>query len=389
MSKLTVDLSIFIDMDPLEEYFDSKFKGTKPRMKDDFIQKILTENVTYDVKNGNPFHTSDDVAEIRFSLWLYMTKFGVIPNTYNIGKCKKEETYQFLISEGFKPIVKHNTAVILEKGNVLVHLYVESYVDDETNVEIANSFPTILSITNSIELEKALLKFKIKEKPESNIFVIVQRHDQFVLKELKFKCPKIKTGLHYGKAFEEIDKLIKQKIRKDNGLFIFHGEPGTGKTTYIKHLAHKSNRKFVFVPNSMIDALITPSFITLLMEHQNLVLVLEDAEKVVQSREDSDNSLAATLLNLTDGIIGTACDVAVIVTFNADVEDIDKALLRKGRLKYKYHFANLSIEDSQNLINHLKKDHKADKPMSLADIFMLEDKVGEIKKKEQPRRIGF
>jgi ATP-dependent 26S proteasome regulatory subunit len=70
-----------------------------------------------------------------------------------------------------------------------------------------------------------------------------------------------------------------------------------------------------------------------------------------------------TLLNLTDGIIGDSLNLHFICTFNTNVNNIDKALLRKGRLSYMYEFEPLTLEKTREWIPDAKKS------MTIADIF--------------------
>lgn len=330
---------------------------------------------------ASPYYNCDG-NESDLCFHVFLSKFKKIPNVTSLGKLHLDKTLEAL--KDFELEYKSEDLFAVSRGEEIVSCLILQE-DKAVFVTVYNRSKDS-AIINTL---KPFLKKDRRKKP-TNIFVMVEQHGQLSLQELKFKCPPIKNPeVFYGKGFNETNNLIKKKLRTENGLFIFHGEPGTGKTTYIKHLAHKINRKFVFVPNSMIDSLINPSLISMLLSHQNLVLILEDAEKVVTSREKEDNFFAATLLNLTDGIIGTACDIAILVTFNTGLAELDKALLRKGRLRYKHHFDNLDIEESQILIDHLKKNHQATGPMSLADIFLLEDEVGDTENKQEKRILGF
>jgi glucose-1-phosphate thymidylyltransferase short form len=81
------------------------------------------------------------------------------------------------------------------------------------------------------------------------------------------------------------------------------------------------------------------------LNNKNSVFVIEDAEELITSREEVRNSNLSMLLNLTDGLLGESLGIQIIATFNTDVKNIDKALLRKGRLSQIYAFKALSIEE--------------------------------------------
>lgn len=69
-----------------------------------------------------------------------------------------------------------------------------------------------------------------------------------------------------------------------------------------------------------------------------LTIVIEDAEDLLVSRDTNHNSGISMLLNLTDGLLGQSLGIQVICTFNTHVSNIDRALLRKGRLIALYEF---------------------------------------------------
>lgn len=362
--------------DPIRELFEKTHEDPQ-------LNKRIFKN--RDIMNNNLFLPADGTDDFSLIYNIAKEKFNAVPNYISF------DHYDKKIKEFLKE--KYKLEFYHENGE-----RVYWYFSNETRFICAfkNRLENydLFIWTNESDPEKIALdfsEFKLKNPKvkDSQIYMLAQSMHGLYLKELSFSAPKIKLDSYYGGGFKEIDKAIKKKIQNENGLFIFHGPPGTGKTSYIKYLAHKCNRNFVFVPNSMIESLIQPSIISILAENPNLVLVLEDAEKVVASREQQENFFASTLLNLTDGIVGTACDLAVIVTFNSSVDEIDPALLRKGRLKYKYEFNKLSIEDSQTLINKFHKEYVVKEPMSLADIFNLEDEIGQVKKKKEYKSIGF
>ena len=87
------------------------------------------------------------------------------------------------------------------------------------------------------------------------------------------------------------------------------------------------------------------------------------------------------LLNLTDGIIGDVLGIKLICTFNTSLNNIDKALIRKGRLSLKYEFKKLAKDKVSNIIGKT-----VDKEMTLADIYYADE--NDFSKKIQ-NKIGF
>jgi ATP-dependent 26S proteasome regulatory subunit len=164
--------------------------------------------------------------------------------------------------------------------------------------------------------------------------------------------------------------------KNEAGIILLHGESGTGKTSYIKHLISKyQDKEFIFIQNDFVKDLLKPSFISFLLHNKNAILVIEDAEKVVVSRENSGNdSVVSTILQLTDGLFSDFLNIKVICTFNTNIDRIDKALLRKGRMIAKYKFSPLSAEKTTRLAQKLGHENVTGS-LTLADIFEM-DKRG-------------
>ena len=227
-----------------------------------------------------------------------------------------------------------------------------------------------------------------------NIFMVNQDYGNFNFSKFNINLPEtFDIELNYGKNFESVsEKMIKSLNENSSGLYMLHGRPGTGKTTYIRYLASVLKKDVIFFPTSFVDEITNPSILSLLKKKQDCVMILEDAEKALTKRSLSDQpSLVSTLLNMTDGILGDILKLNVIVTYNCDRQDIDEALLRKGRLKAEYSFQGLKQEDAKKLIKKLDIDIKPEDNMTLADIYYAksdEELIGNIKTLEKPK-IGF
>ena len=225
--------------------------------------------------------------------------------------------------------------------------------------------------------------------------VLYPEGSRITIKELPLDDAHIQgmdVGLNYGSGFQKHHDTVLSKLQHNKrGLFIFHGQPGTGKTTYIKYLAHLfgGKRMFIFIPTMNLETLVSPQLLPILLDHKDSILVLEDAEKAVVSRENQlgNESLVSTLLNIGDGILGSMLNLSLVVTFNTKKDKIDSALLRKGRLLYEYEFKPLDIPDAKKLITKLGSEHKVTEPMTVADIYNISNETGH--QEEEQRKIGF
>jgi len=259
-----------------------------------------------------------------------------------------------------------------KKGNCLLKLNVNNHGKaSEYSLDICVDDVYFFDIFNKLNE-----RFPIVPKNRSEVSLLIKGHSGN-LAVSNFPLDDLNTNLelNYPEGFIDVHNSIVERLNTSrSGLYIFHGDPGTGKTSYLKHLTKCVQRKFIFVPTNMVNALIEPDFIRLLTDNNNVVLILEDAEKAVLERDGSNNSLISTVLNLTDGIVGSILNTSIIVTFNAKKESIDRALLRKGRLKVEYEFKKLSYDKSVTLAQKLGKNvnHIDREGMSIADIYNLD-----------------
>lgn len=180
----------------------------------------------------------------------------------------------------------------------------------------------------------------------------------------------------YNDDFAVEDEKIRKFINEEkSGIIILHGEKGTGKSTYINHLININPEKmFIYFPSALVPLLGEPAFTDFFPRLKNSILILEDCENALRSRESAGgNSAVNQLLNLSDGLL-KSLGIKFICTFNAPPEEIDEALLRKGRLFSKYEFKKLDAEKSSALLTKLYgKEIVANEPMSLADIYYYDE----------------
>lgn len=227
---------------------------------------------------------------------------------------------------------------------------------------------------------------------------IKNRYDEFVFEPIKIDLPdNINVELNYGSKFVSVEKEIVKRLSENNkGLYMFHGPPGTGKSTFLKYLTTQIKKDFIYIPAIMVDSFINnPSNFASLLQKKNSILILEDAEKAIIKRlnDGIDSSSVTSLLNISDGILGDILKCPIILTYNCPKQDIDEALRRKGRLQIDYEFGPLDVEDSKKLAKHLgfsKKqiDVNITENMVIADIYNLLHKP-EKSEKKQDRIIGF
>lgn len=236
-----------------------------------------------------------------------------------------------------------------------------------------------------IELVK---QCQIKDKDQLAFYMISCTDNLYLNKmELEVDDKLNLEDLYNENLIDKIDKIDHFINEDTTGLMLLHGEPGTGKTTFIKHLIKRyPGKKFIYVPNNIFKQIDGPSFIQFFIDYKDSILILEDAEALLIDR-DLGNTSISTLLNLTEGLLGEALKLKVICTFNCQYNKIDRALIRKGRLKFAYKFEFLTIDKVNNLFSKLDINYEATECMSLTNVinFNLNNDLNV----NQNKKIGF
>jgi len=373
-------------------------------------------------KNVDYFDRSHHGSFFPYGVY-FTTTYGVMPCALHINKTYTEDLIFFLREEG--EIFQDTVSVIANTPkSMTLNMYQDDFDIDEPEYkgtflykhsiinfqrveskkykkisEKKNDTPLLFNISiyyrpGTTPPFEDFNKFLYEEKLDSVIHTIFRdEHGGIVFEPFEVMVPeKYSIDKYYRKDFEPVHKQIVQSLQKnESGLYLFHGEPGTGKTTYIKYLASVINRDMIYVPVAFTDSLADPAFLPALLKKRYSVLVIEDAEKALLAREPGDSSsLVSTILNITDGIMGSVFSVSVIATYNSRRQDIDKALLRKGRLKGEYKFEKLDIQQAQSILDENNINYNATEPMSLAEIFNTQTPdmltTAELK---QEKRMGF
>jgi hypothetical protein len=231
---------------------------------------------------------------------------------------------------------------------------------------------------------------KIRKEESNNIGLVIQTPRGYSTTSFELPKHKLDVELNYGKGFKPIhDKIINRLNEKDGkGLVLLHGTPGTGKTHYLKYLASKiKDKRVLFIPPYLADFITSPEMTPFLIDNSNSILFIEDAERVITDRNNGGANGVSNILNITDGILSDILKIQIVATFNMDKAKIDTALLRKGRLIAEHKFDALPVDDSNNLLNSLGKEANATKPMTLTEIYNIEEE--EFKSADKYSPIGF
>lgn len=293
----------------------------------------------------------------------YMAKeFAFIDSCKKMKHCVFLDYYGYLLTDyGIVSIYAPTSTTLIKKiasikiwiDNELHKQEIEDFLNDNL-IEIPNSTKQ-RNITVCTQGSYGIKKTEIEIKP--------------------FDC-NIKKNYNDDLPYDKLNELINSEKQE---LMLLHGEPGTGKTSIIKKLVNDNpNVEFLYFDFNMLTSFSDSKIFDFLMEHKKHVFIIEDCEKLFINR-NSGNQYLNTMLNLTDGIIGEAFAIKFVCTFNCSPSQIDKAVMREGRLSLIYEFKKLSLEKTKALVP------TATEPMTLAQIYHTEDNGN----KNKDKKIGF
>lgn len=330
---------------------------------------------------------------------------GSIPKVQKYG-CEK-----FLTKESFGPFmdmikelglrVVHEflrengltTAFVLVGEETVLHFYVDSRVlglspyldpngeeakEDLEELQKCKSFSCGLEVlTGNQDLLKRIIKFfhdneaPVEKSYEGRAFVLAKTQMGISLMSLGIAGEDIIRGNYAPEVLAGFDGAVGDlKRTSPNGrLIILEGPPGTGKTYLVRSFIDQvPAARFVIIPPHLVSSLADPELVTVFIRHQAeysltnngdatpMVLVLEDADMTLCTRMGDNMSAISSVLNLTDGIMGSLLDLRILATTNAMTQEFDSALLRPGRLSSHIRVGKLSSEQALDIFKRESGD---------------------------------
>ena len=156
-------------------------------------------------------------------------------------------------------------------------------------------------------------------------------------------------------------------------LVLWHGAPGTGKTSAVRALMHAWQGWARPVVVTDPEVMLTDGrYLRRLLldvhdevgddgEERWQLLVLEDAEALL--RKDTGGPAMSRLLNLTDGLLGQGLRCLFLITTNEPLASVHPAVVRPGRCLAQVEFGRLPAAQASALLGR-----PVPGPMTLAEV---------------------
>jgi hypothetical protein len=143
-----------------------------------------------------------------------------------------------------------------------------------------------------------------------------------------------------------VDAYIGRYLSSPASVLFLMGPPGTGKTSLLRHMIYSHRLKaFVTYEEALISA--DRMFIDFLSDPDDALLLIEDSELIVGSRDSEGNKLMARFLNVSDGLVKTSGKKLVFTTNQGDFARVDEALIRAGRCFDAMRLRPLTAEEAE------------------------------------------
>jgi hypothetical protein len=259
------------------------------------------------------------------------------------------------------------------------------------------------------DLQSKISKLFLPPVQRGHIFAIVRSGPHLQLSSIGDASIPLVASNYTPEVIEDYRFVIRdlQSENPSGRITVMEGEPGTGKTHLIRALLDEvPDAMFVLVSPEMVKSLSGPELLPLLLSNKSsyavngpIILVLEDADQCLVTRDGANINSIQSLLNLGDGILGSLLDLRIIATTNAKKLEMEAAILRPGRLSKRLEVGALDVETAKSVFRRLLPDIKFPKElivypgtkdfkMTLAEAYSLarkhgwEPKTREISKKK-------
>lgn len=276
--------------------------------------------------------------------------------------------------------------VVLQRGDVHISVAATSAVAATEGLNVVES---ALVPTRKPPRKKVPVTFWSSNGNDST------RHHQITVSP---RWPEI-SGNYSRLTGERLAPLISAREPGPGRLILWHGEPGTGKTSALRALMREwrdwcaphvvsDPEEFLASGKSYMLDVLSAWDSAAGVERDWKLVVLEDAgELMAMDARSRTGQALSRLLNVTDGLLGQGMNALVLVTTNEPLSKLHPAVHRPGRCWTEIEFGPLSIKEANAWLSKHESSIRVQRSTPIAELFAL--LRGEDFVREDRRAIGF
>jgi GTPase SAR1 family protein len=280
--------------------------------------------------------SSNDYIQNEFLLKRYEQGLNTHTKTFNLDMVNRiawDEFIQSLCDEYF---------VNMQKNRGLVMQRDRGFFTYATNYE--NTSLTIVGDKDWVEVQEALIFSKFESIRCTIEWYYTSDGESVTIKVANDMLP---CSEMYPWMKTPLETYYQNFMNSNASILLLLGPPGTGKTSWIKGLLYetKNNGIVTYDPEILKRDYVFANFIS----GEANVMVIEDADVFLKSREGHGNDLMHKFLNIGSGLISSAKKKIIFSTNLANIRDVDEALVRPGRCYDILEFRNLKVHEAEAL----------------------------------------
>lgn len=281
---------------------------------------------------------------------------------------KKSDKNKFIeeILQLKNSVVEHlEERIFVESGNFIFHARIKP--TGILDLTLVHGLSRVSSDTNDLPIIEALIeKYADNSKRlEIEWVVDVNGNSHTIYETIKQNTkdslyPFIEGGM---------TRYINNFLESDSTILILIGEPGTGKTNFIRNIMLELNKKIYITYDEKVlgQDWIFAEFVASATAG---AFVIEDADLLLRPRTEG-NEIMSKLLNVGDGLIKLDGKKFIFSTNLPSTRDIDPAIMRPGRCYDVLKFRKLTATEA-NLVcvdYDLERVPSSDKEYTLTEVF--------------------
>jgi len=347
---------------------------------------VRKENISIDTKKKQIIFTSPKNSNLL--KWLHSKN---LPEQFFEDITNEDQSVAYDDWESVKLITLKY--IFLQEGKFILY--------DEENISILKFENKVIFLSENreviVEISKKFQKrFKNSDKIDLSIYKIIDilvDNVMLMINVIDESLETLEDNILAGRVDEEevqkniykfnplaypfinnIDRYTDDYFKSKSSILILHGEPGGGKTSFIKYILNilNKNRKDkskkllvlysfdenIFYSNELYNKMI-------IIDYD--IIILEDMNNILYKNQDNNQNILAKFLSVTDGLLSK--DTKIIISTNIESRSqINEALMRPGRSFNTIHFRKLKVEEVKALADSYNKKMNL-RPMNISEFY--------------------